>query len=60
MHIVLLNYSLKLFVFSTHLLKVFRVQSLLCEVDKDAPSPVLLLKRVLHRLDLDTNKTSRH
>ena len=60
MHVVLLDHPLQLFVLATHLLQILWIQTLFREVDEDTPTPVLLLKRVIHRLDLDANEAARH
>jgi hypothetical protein len=59
-HVILLDHSLQLLIFTPNLLQVLRVQFLLSKVDKNAPSPVLLLQRILHRLNLDADQPSRH
>ncbi len=43
MNVVFLNDALQLFVLASDLLQVLRVQLLLGKVDKNAPTPVLLL-----------------
>ena len=43
MYIVRLDDSLKFFVFSTDLLQILGIESLLGEIDEDTPAPVLLL-----------------
>ena len=47
MHIVRLDDALKFFIFAANLLKVLRIEPLFGEIDKDAPTPVLLLHWVV-------------
>ena len=61
MHVILLDKMLQFFVLATDLLLCLRVQTLLRKVDKDAPSPVLVLTRpTFSTLHLDPYQSSRH
>lgn len=55
MDVVFLDHTLQFFVLAANLLQVLRVEPLLGEVDKDAPSPILQLRWVVHFLNLDSD-----
>ena len=56
MHVVFFDNSLQLLVLPANLLEVFRVQSLLGEVDENAPAPVLVRTlTAIYILDLYAN-----
>ena len=60
MHVVFFDNPLQLLVLPANLLQVFRIQTLLSEVDENAPAPVLVRTlRAIYILDLHADKSAR-